>query len=265
MKPDLKNIIDNDLREQEMEQEFLKAINNDHKLALRETLMNIHNKEIKQTKQVSQIEFKEEEFLAAFKDEHKLALRETLMDVHTKGSQKKRLHIEVFTSRRVQAIAASIVVFLMVGTSFLFNINGTSTNAELFDQYYTTESSLLTVRSGNTADFSPLSEGMKYFEQQNYNKALNAFKLAPDNMVVKLYSGFSYMELQKYDEAVKEFTGIIEQNDNLFIDQAEWNLALCYLMTDKTDKAKNILTHITNSNTIFNIRAQQLLEDMGNN
>ncbi len=265
MKPDFKNIINNDLREQEMEQEFLQAINNEHKLALRETLANVHSKDTKQTRQISRIEFKEDEFLTSIKDEHKLALRETLMDVHTKESQKKKLHIELFTSRRVQAIAASIVVFLMVGTSFLFDMNGSLTNEELFDQYYSTESSFLTVRSGNTANFSPLSEGMKYFEQANYNKALNAFKLAPDNMVVKLYSGFSYMELQKYDEAVKEFTGIIEQNDNLFIDQAEWNLALCYLMTDKTDKAKNILTHITNSNTIFNIRAQELLEDMGNN
>jgi len=106
---------------------------------------------------------------------------------------------------------------------------------------------------------------MQYFEQKNYDKALNAFKLDTDNVVVKLYSGFSYMELQQYDQAINEFEDIIDHNDNLFIDQAEWNLGLCYIITNNTDQAIEILTKITNSNTIYNIRAQQLLEDMGNN
>jgi lipopolysaccharide biosynthesis regulator YciM len=73
------------------------------------------------------------------------------------------------------------------------------------------------------------------------------------------------MELKQYDQAIVAFKNIIDQKDNLFIDQAEWNLGLCYVATDNTDQAKQLLTKITNSNTIYNIRAQQLLEDMGNN
>jgi tetratricopeptide (TPR) repeat protein len=266
MKPEIKNI-NNDLREQKMEEELLQAIQDEHKLAMRETLMSIRNKETKQTKQLSQVEqeveFKEDEFLNAIKDENKLALRETLMDVHKRKAHQTTHRIGVFTPRRVQAIAASIVVFLMVGASFLFNVDK-PTNQELFNQYYTTESSILTVRAGVT-DFSPVNEGMKYFEQKEYQKALDAFKLEPDNMIVKLYSGFSYMELNKFDDAIKEFEDIVVQHDNLFIDQAEWNLALCYLATNESDKARKILTNITNSNTIYNIRAQNLLEEMGNN
>ena len=265
MKPEIKNI--NDLREQKMEEELLQAIQDEHKLALRETLMNVHNKETKQTKQLSQVEqkveFKEEEFLNAIKDENKLALRETLTDVHKRKAHQTTHRIGVFTPRKVQAIAASIVVFLMVGASFLFNTDK-PTNQELFNQYFTTESSILTVRSGVT-DFRPINTGMKYFEQKEYKKALDVFKLEPDNMIVKLYSGFSYMELENYNQAITEFEEIITQNDNLFIDQAEWNLALCYLATNETHKAKKLLTNITQSNTIYNIRAQNLLKDMGNN
>jgi tetratricopeptide (TPR) repeat protein len=265
MKPEIKNI--NDLREQKMEEELLQAIKNEHKLALRETLMNMQHKETKQTKQLSQVEseveFKEEEFLNAIKDENKLALRETLTDVHKRKAHRTTHRIGVFTPRKVQAIAASIVVFLMVGASFLFNTDN-PTNQELFNQFYTTESSILTVRAGST-DFSPINTGMKYFEQKEYRKALDAFKLEPDNMIVKLYSGFSYMELNKFDEAIKEFENIVIQNDNLFIDQAEWNLALCYLATNETNKARKLLTNISNSNTIYNIRAQNLLKEMGNN
>ncbi len=204
------------------------------------------------------------EFLHAIQDEHKLALRDTLVSIHNKESQNNNYVISIF-SWKVQSIAASIAIFIMVGASFLFNMNNTTTNEELFSQYYTTENSMVTVRSNTTADFSPVNDGLKYFDQQNYQKALTAFELAPDNVVANLYSGFSYMELKQYDQAIVAFKNIIDQKDNLFIDQAEWNLGLCYVATNNTDQAKEVLSQITNSNTIYNIRAQQLLEDMGNN
>lgn len=204
------------------------------------------------------------EFLQAIQDEHKIALRDTLVSIHNKESQNSNYVISIF-SWKVQSIAASIAIFLMVGASFLFNMNNTTTNEELFSQYYTTENSILTVRSNTAAEYSPVNEGLKYFDQQNYQKALTAFELAPNNVVANLYTGFSYMELKQYDQAIGAFKNIIDQKDNLFIDQAEWNLGLCYVATDNTNQAKQVLTKITNSNTIYNIRAQQLLEDMGNN
>lgn len=208
--------------------------------------------------------FQEGEFLMAIQNEHKMALRESLLDIHHKESQSSNYVISIM-SWKVQSIAASIAIFLLVGASFLFNMTNTLTNTEIYDQYYATENSILTVRSNEAIDFNPINEGMKYFDQQNYENALNSFELASDNVVAKLYSGFSYMELKQYDQAIVAFKEIINQKDNLFIDQAEWNLGLCYIITNNTDQAKEVLTQITNSNTIYNIRAQQLLEDMGNN
>jgi len=209
--------------------------------------------------------FPESDFFGAIQDEHKMALRETLLDVHYKESQNNNKYVISIMSWKVQSIAASIAIFLLVGASFLFNMNDSMTNEEIFGQYYTTENSILTVRSNTAAEYSPVNDGLKYFDQQNYEKALYAFELAPENVVAKLYAGFSYMELQQYDQAIEKFKNIIDQKDNLFIDQAEWNLGLCYIITNNTDQAKEILAQITNSNTIYNIRAQQLLEDMGNN
>lgn len=207
--------------------------------------------------------FPEREFLMAIQNDHKMALRETLIDIHYKESQSK--YVISIMSWKVQSIAASIAIFLLVGASFLFNITNSVSNEDIFNQYYSAENSILTVRSFESADFSPVNEGMKYFDQQKYENAINAFDLASDNVVAKLYSGFSYMELKQYDQAIVEFKEIIKQKDNLFIDQAEWNLGLCYIITNNTGQAKEVLTQITNSNTIYNIRAQQLLEDMGNN
>jgi tetratricopeptide (TPR) repeat protein len=209
--------------------------------------------------------FQESDFFGAIQDEHKIALRETLLDVHYKQSQNNNTYVISIMSWKVQSIAASIAIFLLVGASFLFNMNDSITNEELFDQYYTTENSILTVRSTSEAEYSPVNDGLKYFDQQNYEKALYAFELAPENVVAKLYAGFTYMELKQYDQAIEKFKNIIDQKDNLFIDQAEWNLGLCYIAINNTNQAKQTLAKITNSNTIYNIRAQQLLEDMGNN
>jgi tetratricopeptide (TPR) repeat protein len=209
--------------------------------------------------------FPESDFFGAIQDEHKMALRETLLDVHYKESQNNNKYVISIMSWKVQSIAASIAIFLLVGASFLFNMNDSMTNEEIFGQYYTTENAILTVRSNTAAEYSPVNDGLKYFDQQNYEKALYAFELAPENVVAKLYAGFTYMELKQYDQAIIKFKDIIDQKDNLFIDQAEWNLGLCYIITNNTDQAKEILAQITNSNTIYNIRAQQLLEDMGNN
>lgn len=208
--------------------------------------------------------FPESDFFGAIQDEHKMALRETLHNVHFKETQESKYVVSIM-SWKVQSIAASIAIFLLVGASFLFNMNDSMTSEELFGQYYTTENSILNVRSNNAAEYNPVNDGMKYFDQQNYDKALYAFELAPENVVAKLYTGFSYMELKQYDQAIAKFKDIIDQKDNLFIDQAEWNLGLCYVATNNTNQAKQLLTKITNSNTIYNIRAQQLLEDMGNN
>ena len=207
--------------------------------------------------------FSERAFFDAINDEHKMAFRDSLNDVHYRKESQANKYVISIMSWKVQSIAASIAIFLLVGASFFFNMTN-STNENLFEQYYSTQNTILTVRS-NTTEFSPVSDGMKYFDQQDYGKALNAFELAPENVIAKLYSGFAYMELKKYDEAIVAFEEIIEQKDNLFIDQAEWNLGLCYVITNNTGQAREVLTRITNSNTIYNIRAQQLLEDMGNN
>ncbi len=49
------------------------------------------------------------------------------------------------------------------------------------------------------------------------------------------------------------------------IDQAEWNLGLCYLNTGKSDKAKQIFQHIANTQTNYKNKALELLDEMGSN
>jgi tetratricopeptide (TPR) repeat protein len=105
---------------------------------------------------------------------------------------------------------------------------------------------------------------MNHFANRDYANAINSFNQVPDNMLGRLYAGFSYMHLEEYDDAEKKFKEIIDEGNNMFIDQAAWHLGLCYLATDKTEQAKTTLTDIANSNTFYKTKALELLTRMGN-
>ena len=57
------------------------------------------------------------------------------------------------------------------------------------------------------------------------------------NIAVWFYYGIANIETQNYDNSIKAFNTIINQNDNLYIEHAEWYLGLCYLKNNQKDKA----------------------------
>ena len=81
-------------------------------------------------------------------------------------------------------------------------------------------------------------------------------------MAANLYAGLSYMQLSDYDNAEYKFEQVIENNDNLFIDQAEFNLALCYLASNKIDKALMALNKVIESNSVYTNKAEDLKNEI---
>ena len=203
-----------------------------------------------------EVEFQKEVF-AAIRDE-----RNTLNGIRRRES--KRLTIS-FNSWKVQAIAAAITVFILIGGGITLDlINSTPSSQTLYSEYFNPESALLTVRS-NGNDYSAVEMGMLFYVQERYETAIETFNSVPDNLTGKLYTGFSYMKLEKYDKAEVQFNEIIQNNDNLFVDQAEWNLGLCYLVSGKENQAKELIAKIAQGNTVYKDKAHKLLVEMGNN
>ena len=202
------------------------------------------------------------EILAAIKDSGKIKLRHTLNAVHQ--SRTKIWMLPVFNTK-IRSIAAVLLVALVAGGFLVTNYltNGVS-DKSLYSQYFNPEEALLAVRSidGSAA---PIEEGMKFYQEKNYNAAIESFLDEPGNLLGKLYSGFSLMQLERYDEAEDFFNEVIKDNDNLLIDQAEWNLGLCYMISGKTDAAKEIFIKLSTGNTVYNIKALELLTKMGVN
>jgi hypothetical protein len=55
---------------------------------------------------------------------------------------------------------------------------------------------------------------------------------------------------------------VINDKNNLYIDQAQWYLALCYLNTNETDKAKQLFKSIENENGLYKNDAKKIIRGL---
>jgi lipopolysaccharide biosynthesis regulator YciM len=72
--------------------------------------------------------------------------------------------------------------------------------------------------------------------------------------------GASNFEEKNYPIAEQSFTKVINNNNNLYIEEAHWYLALCYIQTNEQSKAVKQLTLIKNSESIYNKDARKILK-----
>ena len=222
-------------------------------------LLDFNNSLETDTDFANEVKF-QEDIMASIRDVGKRRLRQTLNDIHEEESNKFKLRIY---SWKIQTIAATLLITILLGSGIVINdLSKTPSQQVLFEEYFSPESALLSVRS-DRSNLSTVDMGMNFYVQEDYEKAIESFQLDVTNMLSRLYTGFSLMHLGKYGQAEIEFEFIITDNNNLFIDQAEWNLGLCYLVSSKTDKASNIFTSISKGNTVYNKKALQLLTEMG--
>lgn len=158
-------------------------------------------------------------------------------------------------------IAASITFFVLLGGAFHLMNPVKYTNNTLFEMYYTGENAHnLTRSAGNSND-----EAMSKYRAGDFNGALVLFNEIldkdADNIYIRYYTGLASMETNQNDRAANEFLYIIRQKNNLFVDNAEWYLALSYLRNNKVKESKQLLTQITNNTSnSHNKEAVQILK-----
>lgn len=195
------------------------------------------------------------------KNSKKNRVFDTLENIHQQNQTNKSHKRIYLRSSRVFAAAASILILLAAGIGLIWMQSHQSTNA-IFTQYFEPETAAFNVRSSNSSIEQPVLQGMQYYELHDYDAALEMFDKAPNNLMGKLYGGLSLMELGDFDKATAKFQAIIQHNDNLFIDQAQWYLGLCYLRTSKQKQAVEMFTSIADQNGVFKTKAQKILREL---
>lgn len=198
-------------------------------------------------------------------EEDVMALRETMDYMYNDEIVVKRTPT-IFTQKRFYYAAASMALLIATGGLIQRIASPNMDSSEVFEKYYNPYEITVTHRSGNTEVDRLLLNAFEKYEEKNYEQALVLFEevleTRKNDMALNLYSGISYMEEEKYQKAKTSFDNIISDKDNLFIEQAKWYLGMCYLKTENTEKAENVLKEIIKEESYYKDVAVKVLKDL---
>lgn len=202
------------------------------------------------------------EIFDTISNDKKMELMKTLRKIGV-NKQKRVFRINIH-SRQVQAFAASIIVLMIVGAGLLSNYIGSGhvSGHDIYTEHFVDEGSLLSVRSDVATDNSSVRSGIRLYKNERYTEAVSLLDSNPENVLARLYCGLSHMKLEQFGMAEKQFQYIIDHRDNIFIDQAEWNLGLSYLAGNKTERANTVFTKIASENGAYGKQASDILREL---
>ena len=211
-----------------------------------------------------------EEIDEAIQESEVIELRKKLDLVHDLTQNKKQPGLlRTILRHKLSRIAAASFVVLLIITSislYLLRPDGNMSNDSLFKIYYQPDAALL-IR-GTDSQNATLIQAFQLYENKEYESALELFaqvtKNDQDNIPVKFYSGISYIELGQYRTALEPFNYIMQHQQNLYIERAEWFAGLCYLVLNENDNAVELFKKISLSNSSYKDKAHELLKDVQN-
>lgn len=204
----------------------------------------------------------------AILNEETLAFRaqiSSLFEKETNGNTRVKTK-KIKIPGAVRVAVASLAALVMMGAGLWFYTYRTVEPEKLFEMYYEPYDGVMNVRSGNSEVAGILVTAMQKYEQREFESALLLFEtvLANDrtNVTSRFYTGISYIETEHFINAEMSFTEIIQHEDNLFIEHAEWYLGLCYLKTGKIEEAEQLFTAISESDGYYSREARRITRNL---
>ena len=175
--------------------------------------------------------------------------------------QTERSFAGRFKARKMvyAAVAASLIIVLSISGL----LSRESSRGELYQNFYTTYQTTGINRSADLTTNQTLSSALQKFDNQDYEMALALLQEVitrdENNMVGHFYAGVSLQETGKYENAIHEYETVMIDKDNLFVEQANWYIGLCYLQTNENKKAYKQFKKIAKSEGFYQEKAQAIL------
>ena len=191
----------------------------------------------------------------AIADTEVLDFRAQLTDLREE-TRRSETGKRVFRFTRPWHYAASAALALLVAIGLATVLGRPLSNNDLFAKYMKPYELVLTNRSADSEVTTLLmSKAQEHFLNGEFGAAIDYFDevliINSNKMEADFYMGVSYMEIDQHQEASKSFTRVIEHDDNLYIQKAEWFLAGCLLAMDETEHARRKLANIASSSNHF--------------
>jgi len=156
-------------------------------------------------------------------------------------------------------IGAAVIVIMFAIGGLLKNEIGSTSN--IYDNLY--QSPEWSPQRSVSADFSYLKEANIHFSNGEYEKAIplynEAISKSNEKYVSHFYKGASFQNLEKFEQAIPEYSKVIDHGDNMFIEEAEWYKSLCYIKLGEKHKAKKQLLAIIDRKGFYEQDAKAVL------
>jgi tetratricopeptide (TPR) repeat protein len=197
------------------------------------------------------------------KEQSIVSLRNKLSEIE----RKRASDIPKRSSRKPVYIryAAAIAGLAIIGSIVLFNGKSLSSD-QIIENYYKTYQAPASQRSGSSQSNPDFVLALEFYNTSDYARAATLFSKViesnPKDMQSVLLSGVSNFEDKKYPEAKQSFVTVISDNNNLFIETAEWYLALCLVKTGEKEKAITLLNKVKNEEGIYSKDAKQIIRKL---
>lgn len=155
--------------------------------------------------------------------------------------------------------AASFALVIVAGGLWYILSNKPYTTEKLVGKYYKPAQPIGQVR-GQISGNETLAKAFSLYKQNDYNEALNYFASLSNQITSKFYSGICFIELKKYDDAIDSFKAVVNDNDNLYVEQADWYLGLIYLMNNQKKAAIDQFNKISGSDSYYADQAKEIVK-----
>jgi tetratricopeptide (TPR) repeat protein len=198
------------------------------------------------------------------KNQNVISLRNKLSMIENQRKEAKR---SLKSSKKATYIryAAVFTGLILIGSIAMFS--GKNLDSEkIMKHYYKVYEPPTSQRSGQSSTDADFTLALEFYNTHDYEKAAILFSKVLDNkpndMQIVLLKGVSNFEEKKYPEAKQSFGKVIDDKNNLYIDQARWYLALCYLNTNEMDKAKQLFKLIGEEDGYYRNDAKKIVRGL---
>ncbi len=165
--------------------------------------------------------------------------------------------------RKIWATVAACAV-LALGIAGILHLMNRSSEGDIYAQNYTKYEIAGVVRSNSLDVDNAFKMALNRYNKAEYNEAALLFESLLQNNPVdpsgNFYAGVTYQEMKEYDKAIQRFEMVLRDEDNLFIQQAQWYIGLCYLETNQRRKAIEYLEQLANSESYYRKKAKKIVK-----
>lgn len=172
------------------------------------------------------------------------------------NNKKNKLSLSNIINLTISSILL-VLLFLSLNSSTKEMSNDRIYN-EFYTEYQISNISRSEIKNTNLIDIALLD-----INNNNNKGALEKLQTIIDNKgenvtIAHFYKGIILQKEGKYKDAIQEYENVIRNNDNLFIEQSNWYIALCYLKTHNKSKSIQYFNKLL-YNSSYNKQAQKIL------